>query len=130
MLDILVCSTTLHKQVSNCQVICDGLKSDHRAVRLDLVITSIKFKEKGSVYCGVIDWRKIINDDECWQLFNENALAATTVNMDYDSFNVAIIQAGQATALTLKDRCEGGYMFSWHEVMPNIEEKNKLVHIS
>ena len=32
MLDLIVCSTTLHKRVKNCQVVDDGADSDHRAV--------------------------------------------------------------------------------------------------
>ncbi len=45
MLDVIICSKTLNKSINNCQVILDGLNSDHCAVRLDLVLTSIKFKE-------------------------------------------------------------------------------------
>jgi hypothetical protein len=44
MLDVMVCLNTLHKCINNCQVILDGLDSNHRAVRLNLVLTSIKFK--------------------------------------------------------------------------------------
>jgi hypothetical protein len=32
MLDLIVCSTTLHKHVKNCQVVDNGADSDHRAV--------------------------------------------------------------------------------------------------
>jgi hypothetical protein len=44
-LDVIICLKTLHKRINNCQVILDGLDSNHRAVRLDLVLTLIKFKE-------------------------------------------------------------------------------------
>ena len=32
MLDLIVCSTTLHKRIKNCQVVDNGADSDHRAV--------------------------------------------------------------------------------------------------
>jgi exonuclease III len=45
MLDVIVCSSGLHKRIQNCNVVEDGLESDHRAVCIDVVTTSIKFKE-------------------------------------------------------------------------------------
>ena len=55
MLDLIVCSTTLHKQVRNCFVASDGADSD---------ITPLKYKEKASLNTGEIDWRKICKEDE------------------------------------------------------------------
>ncbi len=68
MLDVIVCSKTLHKCINNCQVILDGIDSNHHAVRLDFVLTSIKFKETHSLYGGNIDWRKILTNDDCHKL--------------------------------------------------------------
>jgi hypothetical protein len=68
MLDIIVCSKTLHKHINNFQVILDGIDSDHHAVHLDLVLTSIKFRETHSLYGGNIDWRKILTKDDCRKL--------------------------------------------------------------
>ena len=59
MLDLIVCSTALHKRVHNCCTTLDGLDSDHRTVSLDLNLTSIKYKVKSSLNRGDIDWRKI-----------------------------------------------------------------------
>ena len=42
MLDLIVCSTILHKCIKNCQVVDEGADSDHRAVRMQLNLTSLK----------------------------------------------------------------------------------------
>ncbi len=49
MLDLIVCSTTLHKRVRNCYVAPNGADSDHRAVRMQFNLTSLKYKEKASL---------------------------------------------------------------------------------
>jgi hypothetical protein len=64
MLDVIVCSALLHKHTHNCCTILDGLDSDHRAVRMDLNLKSIKYKAKTSMNCSNIDWRKICEEDE------------------------------------------------------------------
>jgi len=64
MLDVIVCSATLHKRIHNCSTTLDGLDSDHRAVTMALNLTSIKYKVNPSINCGGIDWRKICGEDE------------------------------------------------------------------
>ena len=54
MLDLIVCSITLHKRVKNCQVVDDGADSDHRAVRMQLNLTSLKYKEKHPLTAGTL----------------------------------------------------------------------------
>ena len=71
-------------------MILDGIASDHRAVRLDFVLTSIKFKETHLLYGGNIDWRKILTNDDCCKLYNDAVLEATTIDMNYEEFNDAI----------------------------------------
>ena len=122
MLDVIVCSATLHKCISNCQVILDGLESNHCTVRLDLG------QDTNSLYSGAIDWRKILTNDGCRKIYNDAALKATTVDMDYKELNEAICQSGTKTALSHKERCKGWYMFSRNDLLPIIEEKNQLVH--
>ncbi len=46
MIDVIVCSASLHKRIHNCCTILDGLVSDHRAVCMDLNLMSIKYKAK------------------------------------------------------------------------------------
>jgi exonuclease III len=58
MLNVIVCSSSLHKRIQNCTVVGDGLESDHRAVSIDVVITSIKFKDNPSARTGSTDWQK------------------------------------------------------------------------
>ena len=55
MLDVIVCSASLHKCVKNCRVLPDGLKSYHRSICINVVITSIKFKATTSLNTGTID---------------------------------------------------------------------------
>ncbi len=61
MLDVMVCSNTLHKCINNCWMILDGLNSDHHAVRLDLVLTSIKFKKTQLLYS--LWWHNQLEED-------------------------------------------------------------------
>jgi hypothetical protein len=60
LLNVIVFLATLLKRISNCRVIQDGLESGHRTVRLDLVLTLVKFKDTKSLYSGLIDWRNIL----------------------------------------------------------------------
>jgi hypothetical protein len=46
-------------------------------------------------------------NDECRKLYNDAALGASTVDMDYEEFNNAIHQSGMNTAISLKERCKG-----------------------
>ena len=124
MLDVIVCSKTLHKHINNCRVILNGLNSNHRVECLDLVLTSIKFKETQLLYSGAINWRKIPTNDDCCKLYNDAALEATTVDLDYEECNDAIHQSGMNTDVSLKERCKEWYEFSQTELMPIIEENN------
>ena len=74
MLDVIVCSATLHKRIHNCCTTLDGLDSDHRAVTMALNLTSIKYKVKQSIKCGDIDWRKNCDEDEQRKLYNKYLL--------------------------------------------------------
>jgi hypothetical protein len=82
ILDLIVCSASLHKCVKNCRVLPDGLKSDHCGICINVVITSIKFKATTSLNTGTIDWRKIVRNDAYKQLYNANALSMMTNDMD------------------------------------------------
>jgi hypothetical protein len=70
MLDVIVCSATLHKCIHNCHMTLDGLNSNHRVVTMVLNLTSIKYKVKPSIKCGDFDWRKICEEDNQWKLYN------------------------------------------------------------
>ena len=59
MLDLIVCLTMLHKSVHNCQIAIDGADRDHRAVRMQLNLTLLKYKEKASLFSFQLLKRKI-----------------------------------------------------------------------
>jgi hypothetical protein len=128
MLDLIVCSTTLHKRVKNCQVVDDGADSDHQAVRMQLNLTSLKYKEKTSLDSGDIDWRKICEENEQRKLNNKYLLKLTSRDMTYDIFCEAVMRAGRKTAVSIESKCEGWYKASESILIPAIEEKNRLRH--
>ena len=128
MLDLIVCSTTLHKRVKNCQVVNNGADSDHQAVRMQLNLTSLKYKEKASLDSGDIDWRKICKEDEQRKLYNKYLLELTSRDMAYDTFCKAVIRAGRETAVSVESKCKGWYKASESILIPAIEEKNRLQH--
>ncbi len=128
MLDVIVCSASLHKCVKNCCVLPNWLESEHPGICINVVVTSIKFKATTSLNTGTIDWQKIMTNDAYKQFYNANALSMMTNEMDYDDFNAAILEAGRVTAMTVTERCKGWYMFSRNDLMPVIEEKNQIVH--
>jgi hypothetical protein len=128
MLDVIVASTTLHKRIKNCFVAPDGIESDHRAVRMTLNLTSIKYKPKASMHSGEIDWRAITEKDEQKKLYNKYLLELTSKDMTYDNFCEAVMRAGRETAMSIENKCEGWYTASEAILTPAIEEKNILLH--
>ena len=97
----------LHKRVRNCQVAIDGADSDHRAVRMQLNLTLLKYKEKVSINGGEISWRKICKEDQQRKLYNKYLLELTTCNMTYDNFCEAIVHAGRETAISIECKYKG-----------------------
>ena len=128
MLDLIVCSTTLHKHVRNCQVVNGGADSDHKAVRMQLNLTSLKYKEKASIDSGNIVWRKICEEDKQRKLYNKYLLDLTSRDMAYDTFCEAVIRAGRGTAVSIECKCGGWYKASESILIPAIEEKHRLRH--
>ena len=123
MLDVIVASTTLHKRIKNCFVAPDGIESDHRAVRMTLNLTSIKYKPKASMHSGEINWRAITEKDEQRKLYNKYLLELTSKNMTYENFCEAVVRVGRETAMSIENKCEGWYTASEAILTPAIEEK-------
>ena len=69
-----------------------------------------------------------MTETEFKQCYNKNVLALTSDTMDYIDFNTALLDAGKATTVTIKDRCHGWYAFSQDELMVVLKEKNRIVH--
>ncbi len=49
----------------------------------------------------MIDWHKIMSNKTFQQLYNTNALALTGPNIDYNDFNMAILDAAKTTATAM-----------------------------
>ena len=73
MLDLIVCSTTLHKRVKNCQVTNNGADSDHRAVRMQLNLPS---KKKCPLIAG-----KLTGGRYAKKTNNTNSTTNTSLNL-------------------------------------------------
>ena len=128
MLDLLVCSATLHKRIRNCHTTLDGLDSDHRAVAIELNLTSIKYKAKTSINRGDIDWRTICEEEMQRTMYNKYLLQLTSRDMSYENFCEAVVRAGEFTAVIVKKGCVGWYTESESILAPAIQEKNNLRH--
>ena len=105
-----------------------SIDSDHRAVSLDLNLTSIKYKVKSSLNRGDIDWRKICEEDEQRKLYNKYLLQLTSRDMTYKEYCEAIVRAGETTITVVTCTCEGWYRASKDILAPAIQEKNCLRH--
>ena len=101
MLDLLVCSATLHKRTHNCHTTLDGLDSDHSAVAFKLNLTSIKYKAKTSLNRGDIDWRTICEEEMQHAMYNKYLMQLTSRDMSYDNFCEAVVRAGEITAVVV-----------------------------
>ena len=106
MIDIFACSKNLHCRICHCQAVFNGVESDHTAVQLDLVLTSLKRTTSHALTCGSTDWRKIATDPTTKQYYNTLLLAATRENteMPYTLFNDAIKKAGEKAATLVKSQ--------------------------
>ena len=71
MIDILAYAKSLHCRICNCHVIAEGVESDHAAVRLDLILTSLKRVSSNALNCGTTDWQKIETDPPTTQRNND-----------------------------------------------------------
>jgi hypothetical protein len=128
MLDVIVCSKSLHKHVLNCCPTLNGLDSDHRAVDMALNLTPIKYKVKRSMNWRDIDWRKICEEKEQFKLYNKYLLQLTLRNMLHNKFCKAVVRAGRETAVAINRKCEGWYTASEHILALAIQEKKQLRH--
>jgi len=130
MIDIFACSKQLHCRVRNCRVVLDGVESDHTAVQLDLVLTSLKRTASHALTCGSTDWRKIATDPTTKQHYNSLLLAATKNDneMPYTVFNDAIKKAGEEATTLVKSQQADWFQFSRASLVPHINERNELLH--
>jgi hypothetical protein len=125
MIHVFMCSQQLHHRVLNRRITPDGVESDHTAVRLDLMMTSLKHKATTTLTRGTIDWRKISSDQATNEHYNNILLETTaqqTSAISYKDFNELIIAAGTKAALLVKSTCNGWFQFSVRDLTPPIAE--------
>ena len=134
MIDIFACAKSLHCRVRNCHVIAEGEESDHAAVRLDLILTSLKKVNSTALNRGTTDWGKIATDPSTTQGYNDalanllNNATADSPDMPIEVFNDVIKKAGQDTALLVGSPCDNWFHFSADKLAPSIEEHDQVLH--
>jgi hypothetical protein len=113
VIDIFACAKQLHCHVCNCHTIIDGVESDHLAVRLDLVITSLKLKSSTAIDEGTTNWHKIVEDIATNTHYNDTLLAASNNDyMPYKDFHDKIKKARNNTALLVKSKGDDWFIFN------------------
>jgi hypothetical protein len=128
MHDIFACSQSLHKQIHDCKAVPHGAVSDNKAVRLSLMLTSIKFCGH-ALSCGTIDWPKILLDEHTRAMYNRHLLMLMTMQpTQWDVHQELILQAGALTATTHKRQCGGWFQMSRSTLAPLYTERNTLKH--
>jgi hypothetical protein len=128
MHDIFACSQSLHKRIHDCKAVPHGAISDHKAVRLSLMLTLIKFCGH-TVSRGAIDWPKILSDEHTRAMYNKHLLMLmTTGPTQWDDHQELILQAGALTATTHKRQCEGWFQMNRSTLAPLYTERNTLKH--
>jgi hypothetical protein len=127
MHDIFACSISLHKRIRDCVTSLEGVASNHHAVRLTISLTSIKFKPK-AVTKGTTDWSKILSESHSRMMYNEHLLQITDNDMDNDTYQEAILQAGALTATHHKKQCTGWFQMSHGTLAPLLTERNQILH--
>ena len=134
MIDIFACAKNLHCRIHNCHVIAEGVESDHAAVRLDLILTSLKRVNSTALNRGTTVWRKIATDPPTTQCYNDalaNLLNNATVDspdMPIEVFNNVIKKAGEDTDLLVGSPCDNWFHFNADKLAPSIEERNQVLH--
>jgi hypothetical protein len=61
-------------------------------------------------------------------VYNKHWLFLTTPDMDYDSYQELILQAGALTATHHKRQCEGWFQMSRATLAPLLKERNQVLH--
>jgi hypothetical protein len=127
MHDIFACSQSLQKCVHDFQIVLHGTASNHQAVRLKIALASVKYKAQ-AVSKGTINWPKILSNEHSWMVYNEHLLSLTTPDMDYDSYQEIILQAGALTATHHKRQCDGWFQMNRTTLAPLLKECNQILH--
>ena len=103
------------------------MKSDHSAVRLEFVNSSINFKTTFSRKL-LIDWKSIKEKEEVNKKFNVKLRNRLKVTSNYTEFNGAILRSGEETAMKKRNEDQGWYHFSRNTLTPTLETRNSILH--
>jgi hypothetical protein len=127
MHSIFMCSQSLHKRVRDCNTILEGVNSDHWAVSLKLMLTSIKMQCQ-AISKGDTDWCRILSDKNLRMVYNKHLQSLVSPRMDYDEYNAAILRAGNLTMTINKRKCEGWFQLRCATLAPLLSSRNQFLH--
>ncbi len=108
-------------------MVLHGVASDHQAVQLKIALSSAKLKAPAASQ-GTINWPKILSDEHTCMVYNKHLLSLTTLDMDYNSYQEVILQAGTLTATHHKSQCKGWFQMSRTTLTPLLKEHNQVLH--
>jgi hypothetical protein len=134
MIDIFARAKSLHCRICNCHVIAEGVESDHAAVRLDLILTSLKRVNSTALNRGTTDWWRIATDPSTTQRYNDvlanhlNDTTADSPDMPIKVFNDVIKKAGEDMALLVGSPCDNWFHFNTDKLAASIEECDQVLH--
>ena len=136
MLDIFAVSTETFKRITNCKVVPRGIYSDHSAVELTLLISSIRYKPS-KLACGRINWDLIRDDPILFKKYNKTIEEFNTPqvgnknywNAKYTTFNQHIIDAASQTIRTVPNVDNGWFQYSRDKLRPLYEQRDALLFI-
>ena len=131
MLENFICCDQLFKRISNCKVKKFGVRSDHTAIITKFRLTLIKFNNEQQ-QSPVINWERIIIDDETISIFNNKLYELTKDNKilsyDYTYFNSAILISEEDTATKKRKNNQGWFHYSEIILFPVIQHRDHLLN--
>ena len=127
MYDIFATSQSLHKRVRDCKVVDNGVESDHKAVKMSITITTIKYRAR-DVPRGTISWRRIFEDPVYQLIYVTELKKLVNADTDLETFNEKTIEAGRIAATFVESKVKGWFEMHSSELRPLIEEKDALCH--
>ena len=77
---------------------------------------------------GTINWPKILSDEHTRMVYNEHLVTLTTPGINYDDYQVSILDTGKLTATYHKRLCTGWFQLSRTTLSPLLLERNKVLH--
>ncbi len=108
MIDIFACAKSLHCQVRNCRTIAEGVDCDHTAVRLDLVLTSLKQTDSTALFMQSVGVQQGDNMAPVLFLFLMSA-AAETLEPAWRQANIEVLTVAHTPDEEIDTGCVRGH---------------------